>query len=177
MTGFRIARPQTGEHVPYYGKYVSLVPGEDAWPALERQLDETIRMLAPLDDARALHRYAPGKWSVKETVGHIVDVERVFAHRALRFGRGDATALPGFDENSYVPAGRFDGRALPDLLEDLRLTRAASRALFGAFEPDALTRMGTANDSPVSVRALAWIICGHELHHRALLRERYGIAG
>jgi len=171
-----IARPEAGEFIEYYGKYIDKVPGDDALPALTEQIGDTVRMLERLDEPRALHRYAPGKWSVKEVVGHLADGERVFAYRALRIGRGDATPLPGFDETQYVPAGRFDARPLGDVLAEFRAVRDASIALFRTFDADALVRRGTANGAVISVRALAWIVVGHELHHRALLSERYGIA-
>ncbi len=170
-----ISRPEPDEFFEYYGKYIDLVPGDDAMPALRDQIVETIRLLKPLDESKALHRYAPGKWSVKEVVGHISDSERVFAYRALRIGRGDTTPLPGFDEKVYVPAGRFDARPLADILREFECVRAASVALFRGMSSDALLRRGTANDKEISVRALAWILAGHELHHRGLLVERYGV--
>jgi len=170
-----IARPAADEHIEYYAKYMIQVPGDDALSALSTQIHDTLRMLRPLDEAKARHRYAPGKWSVKEVVGHLSDVERVFSYRALRFGRGDTTPLPGIDENAYVEPGRFDHRPLADALDEFTTVRAATVALFGGFDAAALLRRGTANDSPVSVRALAWILAGHELHHRRLLVERYGI--
>jgi hypothetical protein len=170
-----ITRPAEGEYNPYYGRYISQVPGDDALDALDAQIGETLALLAPLDEARALHRYAPGKWSVKETIGHVADAERVFAYRALRFARADATPLPGFDENVYVPAGRFDARPIDALRDELARVRAATLALFRSFDPAALARRGEASGNPVSVRALAWIIAGHERHHAALLRERYGL--
>lgn len=172
----RIARPDAQEFVPYYGKYISRVQGDDAGAALQNQLPDSLKMLTSLDDQRALHRYAEGKWSIKEVVGHLADAERVFSYRALRFGRADGTALPGFDENAYVPAGRFDRRPLADLLDEWKAIRAGSIALFRSFEGDDLVRMGNASNAPVSVRALAWIICGHELHHRSLLHDRYGLS-
>jgi uncharacterized damage-inducible protein DinB len=172
----RIARPDAQEFVPYYGKYISRVQGDDAGAALQNQLPDSLKLLTPLDDQRALHRYAEGKWSIKEMVGHLADAERVFAYRAMRFGRADGTALPGFDENAYVPAGRFDRRPLADLLDEWKAVRAGSIALFRSFEDDDLVRMGNASNAPVSVRALAWIICGHELHHRSLLLDRYGLS-
>jgi len=112
---------------------------------------------------------------VKEVVGHLSDSERVFAYRALRMGRADTTPLAGFDENAYTPAGRFDARPLADILREYESVRAASLALFGGLDEEALLRRGTANGKEISVRALAWIIAGHELHHRRLLVERYGI--
>ena len=123
-----------------------------------------------------MHRYAPGKWSVKEVVGHMIDGERVFSYRALRVARADTTPLPGFDENAWVPAAHFDRRPMPDLVADYQTVRAATVALFSSFEEEALVRMGTANDQPISVRALAHMIAGHELHHVAILRERYGLS-
>jgi uncharacterized damage-inducible protein DinB len=170
-----IARPAPDEFFAYYGKYVDLVPGDDALPALRDQIVETARLLKPLDEAKALHRYAPGKWSVKEVVGHLSDSERVFAYRALRMGRGDATPLSGFDENAYVPAGGFDARPLAEILREYETVRAASLALFRGMDREALLSRGTANSKEISVRALAWIVAGHELHHRRLLVERYGV--
>jgi uncharacterized damage-inducible protein DinB len=170
-----ISRPGPDEFFEYYGKYIDLVPGDDARPALRDQIEDTVRLLAPLDESKALHRYAPGKWSVKEVVGHLSDSERVFAYRALRMGRGDATPLPGFDEKTYVPAGRFDSRPLADIVHEFESVRAASLALFRGLGDEALLRRGTANGNSVSVRALAWILAGHELHHRRLLVERYGV--
>ena len=170
-----IPRPGAGEHDPYYGRYISRVEGDDALAALITQIGGTMRLLERAGEARALHRYAPDKWSVKQVIGHVSDSERVFAYRALRFARGDRTPLPGFDETLYVPEGRFDDRPLADLALELRAVRAASIALFAALGPEALARTGTANDTPMSVRALAWTIAGHELHHRGLLIERYGL--
>jgi DinB family protein len=170
-----IARPAPDEFFEYFGKYIKLVSGDDALPALRSQIVETARILRPLDEAKALHRYAPGKWSVKEVIGHLSDGERVFAYRALRFGRGDKTPLSGFDENKYVPAGGFDARPLGDILREYESVRAATLALFGGMDGQALLSRGAANGKEVTVRALAWIIAGHELHHRGLLVERYGL--
>ena len=170
-----ISRPAPDEFFEYYGKYIALVAGDDAMPALRDQIGDTARLLKPLDESKALHRYAPGKWSVKEVVGHLSDTERVFAYRALRMGRGDTTPLAGFDENAYTPAGRFDARPLGDILNEYESVRAASLALFRGLDEEALLRRGIANDKSISVRALAWIAAGHELHHRKLLIERYGL--
>jgi hypothetical protein len=171
----RIPKPQAEEHAEYYAKYIKLV-GDDALGALRAQSASTPRLLAGLSEAQAAHRYAPGKWSVKEVVGHLIDGERVFSYRALRIARADATPLPGFDENAWVPVAHFDRRALPDLVADYQTVRAATVGLFSSFDDDTLTRTGTANNMPFSVRALAHIIAGHELHHVGILRERYGLA-
>lgn len=170
-----IPRPAATEYAPNYGGYVSRVPEGDLIGLLETQRRETQSLLAGLTEAQALHRYAPGKWSVKEVIGHVADSERVFCYRAMRFARGDQTPLPGFDENLYAPAGRFDARPLSDLAAELDAVRRATLALLRSFDVEALARRGTANGKEVSVRALAYIIAGHERHHLAILRERYGI--
>jgi uncharacterized damage-inducible protein DinB len=171
-----IALPAADEHAPYYGKYVALV-GPDSLAALEAQAPTTAALLAATPEERGGFRYAEGKWSVKEVIGHLADAERVFAYRALRFARADATDLPGFDENAYVPAGRFDRRTLKDLAAEFAAVRAATLAFARSLDGEALLRRGSANGNPASVRALLAIIAGHELHHVGLLRERYGLRG
>lgn len=168
-----IRRPDASEYAPHYGTYISNVPDGDVLRVLEEQRREMQRLLADIPDPKALYRYAPGKWSIKEVVGHLCDSERVFGYRALRFARGDETPLPGFDEQAYAPAGQFDARALPALAAELDAVRRATLALFHGFGPAALARRGTANGTEVSVRALAYIIAGHERHHLGILRERY----
>ena len=141
------------------------------------QIEETANLLRPLSDADAMYRYDRGKWSIKEVVGHLSDIERIMAYRALRIARGDTTALPGFDENAYVPVGKFDTRSLADLVGELRTARAATLALLRTFDADAWVRRGTANGKPVSVRALAFMIPGHERHHVEILKTRYRVGG
>jgi hypothetical protein len=172
----RIPRPTASEYGPFYRDYIASVPGEDAWPVLDAQADAADRALASLSNERALHRYASGKWSVKEVVGHLIDCERIFAYRALRFARADATPLPSFDENRYVVAGRFDTRSMGDVVDDFRVVRASTLALFRSLEDDALLQSGVANEQRLSVRALAWVAAGHAQHHLDVLRERYGVA-
>jgi len=173
VTTATIPRPDATEYAPYYGTYVGKVPDGDLLELLERQRRETQNLLAGLSDTQALHRYAPGKWSIKEVVGHLMDSERVFCYRALRFARADEKPLQGFDEKAWVPAGSFDARPLADLAAELDAVRRATIALFGGFDAAALARKGTANNNEVTVRALAWIVAGHERHHVAILRERY----
>ena len=170
-----IPRPNTGEYNEYYGSYIGRVPDGDLAEQLARQHDATRTLLGGLTPERARHRYAPDKWSVTEVVGHVADAERVFSYRAMRIARGDATPLPGFDEKVYVPAGRFDERPLATVLGELTAVRGATLALLRGLPEDSLARMGTASGHPVSVRALLYIIAGHELHHVNVLRERYGI--
>ena len=170
--GYR-SPPEQAEFNPYYGRYIALVPPGDIIRQLERQAQDTARLLGGLSAEQAEHRYAPGKWSIKEVVGHVTDAERIFTYRALRFARGDSTALPGFEENAYVPAGAFGERTLANLAAELAAVRSATLAMFRGFPEAAMTRTGVASDAVASVRALAWIAAGHELHHMKLLRERY----
>ncbi len=173
MTTATIPRPEAAEYAPFYGTYIARVPEGDLLQLLEEQRRDSQALLAGIPEARALHRYAPGKWSIKEVVGHLMDSERVFCYRALRFARGDAKPLQGFDETAWVPAGTFDVRPLTDLAAELDAVRRATIALFRSFDAAALARRGTANDKEISVRALAYIVAGHERHHVGILRERY----
>jgi uncharacterized damage-inducible protein DinB len=169
------ARPAATEHIPYFGKYISLVPDGPIAETLRAQAAETAALLAAVPAEREEHRYAEGKWSVKEVVGHLADAERVFAYRALRFSRGDETPLAGFDENTYVPAGAFGARTLRSVAEEYRAVREATIRLLEGLEDRAMSRQGVAAGNPVTVRALFWIAAGHERHHVAILRERYGL--
>ncbi len=173
MTTAAIPRPEPSEYLAYYETYISKVPQGNLLNVLEDQRRETQRLLGGLSAAKALLRYAPGKWSIKEVVGHLMDSERVFCYRALAFGRADENPLPGFDEKAWVPAGRFDARSLKDLAAEFDAVRRATIALLAGLDAEALARRGTANNNPITVRALAWIIAGHERHHIAILRERY----
>ncbi|HTR21089.1 MAG TPA: DinB family protein [Gemmatimonadales bacterium] len=172
-----IPRPGADEYASYYGKYIDRVPeagGEGALvDLLGRQIGETQALLAGLPEARALYRYATGKWSIKEVVGHLADAERVFAYRALRFARADETPLASFDENAFVPPGRFDSRLLSDLVAEFVAVRQATVAMLRGLPAEAVARRGTASGKSVSVRALAYIIAGHERHHVQILKERY----
>ena len=168
-----IPRPDASEYLQYYGKYVDRVPDGDLLQTLRAQLDETLALVRGLPEEQGGHRYAPGKWSIREVVGHVIDAERIFAYRALRIARGDTTPLPGFDENAYAAASEADARTLAGLADELEHVRLSNIAMLRGLSDEALARRGTASDAPVSARALAWIIAGHELHHRGLLRERY----
>lgn len=173
MATVMISRPAEGEFAPYYAPYVARVPDGDLATFLAGQPAMLDRLLGGLDEARARFRYAAGKWSVKEVVGHLSDAERVFAYRLLRVSRGDATPLPGFDEDAFVATAGFDHRPLRELLDEFAALRAANLHLVRAITPEAWARAGTASGKPVSARALAWIMAGHVLHHAAVLEERY----
>jgi hypothetical protein len=167
--------PGADEYAQPYRDYVHRVPTGNVLELLERQGAATAKLVADLPPDRAGYRYAPGKWSVTEIIGHLSDAERIFAYRALRIARGDETPLPGFDENAYTPAGQFDRRPLPEVAQELAAVRTATLALFRGLPDEAWTRRGTASNHPVSVRAIARIIAGHEMHHVEVLRARYGL--
>jgi hypothetical protein len=168
-----IGRPEAGEYDPYYERYVSLVNTDDIVTTLQRQPEDTQALLRPLSAKQAEFRYAPGKWSVKEVLGHLNDTERILSYRALRIGRGDKTPIEGFEQDDYVPNGRFGQRTLEDLLDEFLTIRKATVQLFAHFDATAAERRGTANQKQISARALAYIIAGHELHHRRILEEKY----
>ena len=142
---------------------------------LARQAEETQGLLRPLAPERATYRYAADKWSVTEVVGHLCDAERIFGYRALCFARGDETPLPGFDEAAYMPNAGFERRGLADVLDELRVLRESTVILFRGLDEAAGRRRGVANDNPMSARAAAYVIAGHERHHVGVLRTRYGI--
>ena len=166
-------RPLAGEYAPCYEEYVQRITAPDVVGALRGQVDGTLALFGALGPEEAAHRYAPGKWSLKEVLGHLVDTERIMAYRALRVARGDPTPLAGFDENRYVEGAGFDARAMEELLEEYRAVRRASVLLFRGLSGEAWTRRGVVNGVEVSVRALAYIIAGHELHHLEGVRTRY----
>ena len=170
-----IGRPGPGEYAEWYAPYLAALGDADPLEALVAQGDEWRALLAGLDDAGARQRYAPGKWSVKEVLGHVCDAERVFSYRALRIARSDETPLAGFDENAWVPVAGFDARPLAELAAEREAVRAATLALFRGLDRDAWTRAGSANGQRVTVRALLFICAGHERHHQRVLRERYGL--
>jgi hypothetical protein len=168
-------RPEAGEFDPYYARYIDRVPEGDVASLLEQQIRETAKALLAVPESRATYRYAEGKWSMAEVVGHMIDLERIFGYRALRIARGDATPIEGFDENAYVPPAEFDRRTLADLVQDFEAVRHSTLTLIRGLPPGAWTRVGTANKKPISVRALIYIIAGHERDHLGTLRARYGV--
>jgi hypothetical protein len=169
-------RPEAGEFDPYYARYIDRVPEGDIGSLLEGQIRATAAVLRAVPAERATYRYAEGKWSIAEVVGHMTDLERIFGYRALRIARADSTPIEGFDENAYVPRGEFDRRTLPELVDDFEAARRSTLGLIRGFPPAAWTRIGTANGKPISVRALIYIIAGHERDHLGTLRARYGVA-
>jgi DinB superfamily len=176
MAAIEVARPAADEHAAAFGRYVSRVRDvDDAVGALAIQKDRFARSVSSLTSAEATHRYAPTKWSIKELIGHVCDAERIFACRLLRIGRGDATPLPGFEENDYVVEARSDERPLSDLVDEWNAVRAATIALVRGMPDEAWARRGTSNGEPISTRALLYIILGHVDHHLEVLNTRYGV--
>lgn len=172
-SAFTIARPQPGEYAPYYDRYISLIQGEEILTTLDHQRKEMMLLLCSRDEEEGNFRYAPEKWSAKEVLGHICDSERIFAYRALRIARADATPLAGFEQDDYVRNGAFANLSLEDLIEEFIAVRRATLALLRTLDEAAWVRRGIANKNEVSVRALAYIIAGHEVHHRMILEEKY----
>jgi hypothetical protein len=173
MSAFMINRPEETEYPPYYGRYISLVPEGDIVAVLSAQAQDTLALLRTIPESQAELRYAPDKWSIKELLGHVIDGERIFAYRALRVARNDRTPLPGYEQDDYIQNASFNDCQLSDLAAEFESVRAASLFLFKHLNREAWLRTGAANESEVSVRALAYIIAGHELHHREILRGRY----
>src|SRR5262245_56161912 len=168
-----MTRPDPTEYMPHFGKYIALVEGDDIIAALSNQLDNTLALLRALSESQGELRYAPGKWSIKEVIGHLIDAERIFAYRALRFARNDQSALPGFDENNYGANSNFGERRLDELAEEFEFVRKSNIYLFRHLGEGVWLRRGKANDNEISVRALAYSIAGHERHHLEIIRERY----
>src|SRR5229473_3534947 len=171
-----MARPLESEYAPFYQGYVAHVTEEEILPVLRSQLDALDVLLNRITPERETYAYAEGKWSIRELVGHLIDAERVFGYRAFCIARGESRNLPGFDENQYMLSAPYNQIDLDDLLSELRLARLSNIAMLRTLDEPAWMRVGTANDSQVSVRALAFIMAGHVRHHMGVLRERYGLA-
>ena len=168
-------RPARDEYADFYAGYVGSVPDGDVLETLEREGERAIALLRSIRPEVAGHAYAPGKWTVREVVAHDADGERVFSYRALRFGRADPTPLASFDQEAWLPHCHAASRRWTDLIDEMRVVRGASIHLFRSFEPEDWLRKGVASGAEITVRALAWIVAGHELHHRRVLAERYGV--
>lgn len=165
-------RPESNEYAPFYANYVSLVPDGNILITLENQLPQTLALLAR-PEADGDLRYAPGKWSVKESLGHVIDAERVFSYRAMRIARNDKTPLAGFEQDDYVKYGPFGHCTLAGLVEEFAAVRKATVLMFRALDEASWTRRGVASNNEVTVLALAYMIAGHELHHRRIFQQNY----
>lgn len=161
------------EYSAFYHPYVSKVPEGDLIAQLKNQTATTLALYQTISEEQWNSAYAPGKWTIKELLVHLLDSERVFAYRALRIARGDQTPLAGFEQDDYIPTSEANLRNVDDLLEDYQHLRASTISLIKSFTPTMLARMGTASGAEISVRALCAIMAGHELHHRQIIEERY----
>ena len=166
-------RPATDEYLPYYSRYIERVPEGDVLSTLSQQIGETLALLRELPESVATYRYAPDKWSVNQMVGHIIDTEKIFGYRALRFARADRTPIEGYEQDDYARNSTFNSYPLSELATELEAVRHSTLYFFRHLDDDAWARRGVANNAEISVRALAYIIAGHELHHREILRTRY----
>jgi uncharacterized damage-inducible protein DinB len=166
-------RPDPSEHFIYYGNYTNRVPDGDVFERLTTQNDQTQNLLRGLSDAQALFRPGPHEWSIKQVVGHMIDTERIMAFRALSFARNEQAHIPGMNQNDYVKAARFDELSLSHLLDEFAAVRAATLLFLAGLNEAELNRRGVASDNPITVRALIWIIAGHELHHLDSLNQDY----
>ena len=169
-------RPSESEYAAFYAAYIARVPEHDLLNVLEVQPAELRAMTDNIDPEEELHRYAPEKWSVRQVFGHLIDTERIMGYRAFRIGRGDATPLSGFDEKMYVAQADSEERTVKELAHEFAAVRTANLWAIRRWTPDAWARAGTANNHPISARAVAYILGGHVRHHVAILRERYKIA-
>jgi hypothetical protein len=168
-----VGRPEPAEFASNVAHYIARVPEDDPRPPLAKQVDELFSLLLPVTEHTASYRYEPGKWSIRQTIGHLADTERVLSYRAMCFARGETKELPGFDENLFVAHAPFDDRTLEDLKAEFAAVRAATILLFRHLSAEAWLRRGVANRNPASVRALAFTIVGHARHHLVILGERY----
>lgn len=165
-------RPKPEEYNPFYGTYIEKV-ADDVMAVLQEQSTSLPAFIQNIPAAQADFAYAPGKWTIKEVLGHLIDTERIMAYRTLRFARNDAQNLPGFEENNYVAESHYHERTLQSLAEEFAALRKANLFLFGSLHEDELLRQGMANGHPVTVRALLFIMAGHIIHHQRVLQERY----
>jgi uncharacterized damage-inducible protein DinB len=168
-----LTKPLSGEYSDGLAPYIVAAPQGDVLALLQAQLSDVMEIYTGLSEAQAAYRYAPGKWSLKDLLQHLSDAERIFAYRCLRIGRGDATPLPGWEENDYALTAKADARSLVDLLADFQVTRQASLALFRSLPEEAWALKGTSNGRTLSARAVPFVCLGHAAHHLQVIRERY----
>jgi hypothetical protein len=163
----------TNEYVPYQMNYIKLVSEQNIVKGLKDQKEEMIHFFSSIPVFKQEFRYDEGKWTIKDLLLHLIDAERVFAYRALRIGRNDATALPGFDENEFVLAAQANEREFESMLDEYAIVRDATISLFSSFSELDVLKLGTASNASVSVRGIGYCILGHELHHKQIIIERY----
>jgi DinB superfamily len=173
MSKVIIGRPEAGEFAEFYSGYVSKVPGTDVLSFLQQQMDSATSLIREIPESQGDHTYASGKWSIKELLGHVIDTERVFAYRALVFGRNDTAALPGFDQDQWIQNSNYGNLSIRQILAEFESVRRATLLMLQGLPPAAWGRRGTANDKQMSTRGAAFVIAGHTQHHLDILNSRY----
>ena len=168
-----ITKPGPDEDPEWFAAEIELVHYSDLLGGLEDSFQHTIAFLRALPEEKLLHRYQPDKWTIREMWQHVIDVERVLSYRAMRFARRDSTVLHGFDQNAYAVASKANERDWQDMLQEYSAVRISSMLLFRSFDPEMFMLRGTAGRSQVTVRAVGFLILGHETHHVKSIRERY----
>jgi len=166
-------RPQESEHPVYYKHYIGLVQGDNILKQLENQVLDVQALISGIPEEKESFAYAPGKWTIKEVLGHIIDTERILAYRALRFARKDSTELQGFDENAYVANSDYNKRTIYDIAHEFGIVRESNIVLFKHFNEEALNQIGTANNNNASVRSILFMIAGHATHHLNVIKTKY----
>jgi len=169
----KITAPLTEDYPPYYGTYIRKVKGDDLIKSLKEIHQQTKDLLKNVSEEKLNYRYAPGKWSIKEIIGHLIDGERVFAYRALRFARNDKTPLASFEENDWAVASNAGHRSFSELMSEYDAVREATILLFDSFDEEMILKKGTASNAEISVKSLGYVIAGHEQHHAGVIKERY----
>ena len=166
-------RPKPGDYAQHYEHYISGIKDDDIHKVLESQLSEAVRFFKSIPEEKGNYRYAENKWNIKEVIGHVADTERVYAYRAMCFGRGENKALPGFEQDDYVKEGNFTGRTMSELINEFRLLREADLLLFKSFDENMLSRWGYVEGNKITVRAILFIVAGHTQHHLKIIKEKY----
>ncbi|MEO8150625.1 MAG: DinB family protein [Bacteroidia bacterium] len=169
----KISKPHATDYPSYYGTYINKVTGDDLITALVINFSETEKLIKTITEENLNYRYAEGKWTIKEILVHLMDAERIFAYRALRFARQDKTDLPGFEENDYAPASKASSRNIDSIMQEFAALRKSTIELYKSFDEEQLNQSGTANNNRITVRSLGYSTAGHELHHIQVIRERY----
>lgn len=168
-----LVRPSKDEYPEYHHRYVGKVPQGDILDLIEEQIRTTAGFLGTINEEKANYRYAPDKWSIKQVIGHLNDIERLFQYRAMSFARNDKTALPSMEQDDWVAGANFDGRTLADLTGEYLAVRAAGLTLFKSFNDEMWIRKGTASGFDFSVRSVPFILAGHDVHHIGVIKDRY----
>ncbi len=175
MTTATHARPEASEFAPFYSTYIGAVPDGNIVELMREEGRDLAKTLADIPESKGGHRYAEGKWSVREVLGHMIDAERIFSYRLLRIARGDETPLASFDQDEYVRTSGADSRTVAHLAKEMVAVRDSTVLMLESLSPNAWSKRGTASGKPISVRALAYVAAGHSRHHMRILHESYGI--